>query len=185
MADLSFDRLFSANAENDKNTSLSLGVWQGNASISVFSNRAQVARLPVPRTFQVSLKKALQVLLTSKPTDKKSWNFSKWDPETKKSFSIGTFVIGRDDKAIFFIGIAAPDHPPMKFILKSPISFDTSDPMTDVQRSELAVETLIEQLGFDIPMAVSLTSFKRTDTGRATGGAANNNGIRDSDVSIF
>ena len=185
MAELSFDRIISINAENDKNTSLNMGVWQGNASLTVFANRAQAARIPMSRTFQVALASDLQKLLGGKPNDKNTFNFTKWDPDTKKSNPLGSVVVGRDDKAMIYIGVVSPGHSPMKFVLKSPISFDKSEPMSDIQRSELATLTLIAQLTVDIPHAILLTSFKR-DMGRGAGTASNNNtGIRDSDVSIF
>ena len=45
--------------------------------------------------------------------------------------------------------------------------------MDEVGRSNIGVETIIEQLGADIPYAVLLTSYKREFAGQ--GGRPNNN----------
>jgi len=183
MTELSYDRMININAEGDKNTSFNIGVWQGNVSLTVFSNRNNVVRIPMNRTFQVSLMHELQKLLTGKPGDKESWNFSKWDPETKKSVPVGAVVVGRDDKAMFYIGVQSSGHAPMKFLLKAPISFDMSSPMSDVKRSELAAATIVEQLRIDIPHACMNTSFKRTDVRTGTGASQSHSNT--SDISFF
>jgi hypothetical protein len=173
MPDLNFDRSIQLNAENDKNTSMQIGVWNGNASLTVFSNRQVVVKVPMNRFFQVSLKQALDVLLSAgKPGDKRSWNFTKYDPDTKKSNPLASVFVGRDDKALFYVGITSPGHSPMKFPIRLSMGMDTGTPMTEVERSELAAVTIAQQLHFDIPLQASLTNFKRTDMRGRDGGNA-------------
>lgn len=161
MSELDFSRMISFNAESDKNTTLQIGVYMGYASITVWSNRNQVVRIPTSRTLLVQMRKYFQKILSSKPSEKVSISFSRWDLDTKKSVSIGVVYIGRDDKSTIYIGIQAPGHSPMKFPIKSSLSFDTSEPMSDVERSELETESLIERLTTDIPVAMVQTSYKR------------------------
>ena len=184
MPELDYNRMISLIAENDKNTNLTIGVWNGNARISVFANRNPVANLPLNRFSLVSIQEGLTKILSGAPNEKTSWNFTKWDPDTKKSSAIGTLYIGRDDKALLYLGISAPNNTPMKFLLRTPISADTGEPMSDVHRSELAGRTLLQQLMVDIPQAMLNTSFKRTDM-RSGGNAGGGNTGGDSKVSIF
>lgn len=165
MPELNFDKIISLNAEGDKATSASIGVFNGYASLTVWSSSlkgAPLVRIPLGRATLVKLRHDLQKLINSgKPGDNFGYNFSKWDNETKTSSNIGSVRMGRDDKALFAIGVQIPKHPPIKFVLKTPISFDTSEAMSDVQRSELAAQTMVDQLTYDVPYALALTSFKR------------------------
>jgi hypothetical protein len=185
MPEYDYNRIVSVNAENDKNTSLQMGVWNGNATITVFSNRNQVARLPMNRFFLVDMTRQIRKLLIGKPGDKYSWGFTKWDNEAKKSHPVGSLVVGRDDKALIYLGVQVTGHPPMKFLLKTPISFDSSTPMSEVDRSDLAAETLIQQLTVDIPQAIINTTYKRTDIGGNRSGSGNGGSGQSDSVSIF
>jgi len=186
MPEYDYNRMVSMTAENDKNTSLQIGVWNGNATVTVFANRNQVARLPLNRFGLVDLARQLRKILVGKPGDKYSWNFTKWDNETKKSHAIGSLVIGRDEKALIFFGVQAPGHAGMKFVLKTTMSVDSSTPMSDVDKSDLAAETIIQQLTIDIPQAMVNTMFKRTDINGGRGGGSNSSGLTQADtVSMF
>ena len=163
MSDLVFDRIVSITSENDKNTVLQIGVYQGNASATVWAsgNNRPLVKIGLPRATLTYLKEYLQKILISKPGERYGITFTKWDQETKKSNQLGTIYIGRDDKAIVCLAVQAVGVPPAKFPLKVSGGFDSSDPMTDVHRSELAARTLIDQLSVDIPVAIQLTSVKR------------------------
>lgn len=175
-AELDYNNIININADGDRSTSLKVGVWQGNASISVWANSSQVVRFSTPRTFQVLLREALEKLLVGKPGEKYPFTFNKWDQDTKKSVPLGSLQVGRDDKAMFYFGVQTTGHPPMKFVLKAPISFDTADPMSDVQRSELAAKTVVEQLKTDIALAIANTSVKRQPPGGGARGGGHGGG---------
>lgn len=186
MADLDFGRMATYNAEGDKNTTLQIGVYMGHPSINVWSNRSQVVRIPTPRSFLVLMKQLLRKAISGKPGDKNSVSFTKWDQETKKSTQLGVLYVGRDDKAVIYIGLQVQGHPPTKFPIKAPISFETGEPMSDHQRSELGAETLIEQLTHDIPTAMALTNFKRTDMPNRSGGGGHHvSSSNENSASIF
>lgn len=176
MTELDFNRMVNLTAEGDRATTLSLGVYMGNASISVFSNKTNVARLPLPRSGLYKLMKNLEAVIAGAPGMKIGTSFSKYDFETKKSTALGVLYIGKDDKSCIYFGVQAPNNQPMKFPIRTPSSIDNSDPMDDVGRSILAAETIVEQLRHDIPTAMALTSQKRQQQGGGGGGYRNNNG---------
>jgi hypothetical protein len=185
MPEYDYNRIVSVNAENDKNTTLQMGVWNGNATITVFSNRNQVARLPMSPFFLVDMARQVRKILVGKPGDKYSWNFTKWDNEAKKSHPVGSLAVGRDDRALIYLAVLVTGHPGMKFVMKTPISFDSSTPMSDVERSELAAETLIQWLTFYMPQAIINTMYKRTDIGGNRSGGGNGGSGQSDSVSIF
>ena len=164
MAELDFSRIVTINADGDKTTSLVIGVFKGNVSITIWTrsnNAGPVVKIPLPRSALTHIKECLQKILTGSPGSKIGTSFTKWDNETKKSSPLGVLHVGRDDKAHICLAVQAPSFPSMKFTLKTPGSFDSSEPLTDVQRSELSARTLIDQLNTDIPVAIALTSEKR------------------------
>lgn len=186
MADkeLDFNRMISINSDGDKTISLSIGVYQGNASLVVFSNKQLAAKFSFPRSFITKLKLQMISLISAAPGTKVNFTFSKWDADAKKSITIGNLIVGKDDKSILFFGVQVPNHPSMKFPMKSQISFDLSEPMSDPDRSVLAAQTIIDQLATDIPMALQLTSFKR-DPNVNRGNFSNSSATRSSGEDIF
>jgi len=183
MPELSFDRLFQCNAENDKSTNLQLGVYMGYASLTVFSNSKIIAKFPWHRSFLTLLRRGLSKIIDGKPGEKIHYPITKYDFENKKFTPLGSLFVGKDDKAIIFLGVAVPNHASMKFLLRTPMSFDLSEPMSDAVRSEIAAATLVDQLALDFPLAMALTSFKREAGTQRTGG--NTGGNRTEDSNIF
>ena len=182
-AELDHNNIISLTAEGDRTTQLRIGVWQGNASISVWANSKQIFRTAAPRALLEDMADQLQKIVLGAPGSKENFTFSRWDNETKKLVALGSLTVGRDDKALIYLGIQAPNNPPVKFLFKSPISFEHgTTPMTDVERSELAARTAIAQLKLDIPIASILTNYKRQHTG---GGGGNRGGGAESSGSIF
>lgn len=186
IADYDHNRIVSLTAEGDKNTNLQIGVYQGNASLVVFANRTLVAKFSLPRSFLVLLRESVEKMAIGKPGEKIGMPVSRWDNEAKKSVPLGTIYVGRDDKALIYIGIAAIGQAPLKFLIRTPLSFDLSDPMSEVDRSILGAHTLIAQMTVDIPIAIMLTSIKRADLpGRAGGGSSYARGQVAGEDSIF
>lgn len=171
MAELDHNRLLNFTAEGDKATSFSAGVYQGGASAVVFSNRQLVAKFSWPRAFVYTLHLKMLEIAKAAPGTKIVFHFSTYNPELKKSEPKGSMVIGKDDKSICYFGVQVQGQPPMKFLLKTPMSFDTSDPMDDVARSQLMALSVAEILRSDFPMASMLTMVKRDpQQGRPGGG---------------
>jgi hypothetical protein len=172
VADYDHGRIININADGDRATTLSIGVFQGNASLVVFSNKQSVARFPLARAALTKIKMVLIELIPAPPGSKKSYPFTKYDMDTKKSIDLGSLTVGKDDKGLIYFGIQVPHHPAMKFILKSPLAFDSSEPMSDMEKSILETHATIDKLTHDFPMALQLTSFKRDPNIRSGGSSA-------------
>ena len=171
VADYDHNRMVNIGAEGDRSTSLSIGVYQGNASLVVFANKANVARFSLNRQRLVQIKEELISLITAAPGTKTHVPFTKWDIDSKKSIPIGNLFIGKDDKSVIYFGVQTPGHPPIKFSIKVGLGIDGAEPYTDAQKSVLAVKTIIDQFTTDIPYAMTLTSVKKNNVG-GSGGAA-------------
>ena len=183
MAELNFDRIISLNSDNEKGVSLQIGVYGGYASLTVWDENKKggpTARFPLNRAALVLLKEHLHKALSGAPKVQNSIPFSKWDRETRTSIQLGGIFVGRDEKALLYFGIQTPKNPPQKFPLRVPITVDSGESLTDVQRSELSARTVIDQLTTDIPVALMITSFKRENTGRPGGSSSGSH-----DSSIF
>jgi len=147
-------------ADNDPNLSLTLSVFMGSFVLCVFM-QGPPCRLIVPRSGISWLKKTVTNTINGQPGQKTSFELGKWDHETKKKEPIGNLVIGMDDKGMIYFGVTAPSMPPTKFTIKAQLGIDSTPPMSDVDRSLLGAELLIEQLAHDIPMAMLLTTQKK------------------------
>ena len=181
MTEYDFNTIVKLTADGDKDTTFNIGVYNGNASITVWSKSSIVVKFSFPMTFITAFERELQHLLTMKPSEKVSFPVSKYNAELKKQDPVGTLYMGRDDKAIFFLGISVKGQPSMKFPINPFLSFDMGEPMSPVQRSELGVHTIIKQMKDYLPVAMALTNYKRTDVPRRT----NNGGpskINESDL---
>lgn len=155
-------RMISLNADGDKATSLSFGVYEGNVSAIVFSNKAVVAKFSINDVFLTKLISEFESLLTAAPGTKKIFTTNKYNMDTKKMDPGPTMVVGRDDKSLFYFGIQAPSQSSYKFTMKAPASFDMSPPMDDTARSLLAFETNLRILQSDIVIAKRVTYVKKT-----------------------
>lgn len=186
MADREYDHnnILRLTSEADKKVSLQLGVYNGYASITIRDDKDTIVRFSLPRSFLVFLKEELHKVLAGTPSFRKSAAFNKWDNEAKKVTQLGNIYVGRDDKAIIYLGIQAPGRTAIKFVLKTPFSFDSGEPLTDVQKSELTARTLIEQLTVDIPTAMIITSFKREGFPQKGGGVTKRSDT-ELDLAIF
>lgn len=144
-------------ADNDPNVSLTISVFMGSFVLCVFM-QGPPCRFTVPRGGVSWLKKTITNTINGHPGQKDSMDFGKWNPETRKAEPIGNLVIGMDDKGMIYFGVTAPSMPPTKFTIKAPLGMDTTPPMSDVDRSLLGAELLVEQLAHDIPMAILMTT---------------------------
>jgi hypothetical protein len=179
------NRIVNLTADGDKATTLSIGVFKGNASLVVFSNKSLAAKFSLSRDLISAIRKKLISTVTAAPGTKVVLNFSKFDPDQKKWISTGALVIGKDDKSMVYFGVTAPNTPAMKFPMKTAPSFDFSEPLSDPDKSILKAETVIEQFTTDIPMALMLTSEKRAPGGFGGGGGGNRSSGGDSGGDIF
>jgi hypothetical protein len=122
MPELNFDRIVQYNADGDRTTTLQIGVYMGYASLTVFANRAVVAKFPLHRSFLTLLKKGLAQILAGKPGEKMRYAITKYDMENKKNIPTGDLFVGKDDKSIMFLGVSVPNHASMKFLMRPPMS---------------------------------------------------------------
>ncbi len=174
-------------ADGDRETRMMMGVFRGNASLAVFANNKMQFRLPLNRAALIHFGSDMQKILDAKPGEKFGTGFTKWNPESKKQDPLGTVYIGRDEKGLFYIGIAAVGSSPIKFLVRTSPGFDrTSEPMAETDRSLLAMRTLIQQLSQDLPMAMMLTSYKRQPmNNRPASGAGGAGGRTTNDDNMF
>lgn len=160
--ELDHNRIINLTAEGDKATSFSAGVYQGGMSAVVFSNKQLVTKFALPLSCVVMVIEKLTNLLTAAPGGPKvNIIFNVYNNDLKKAEPKGNLVLGKDDKGLIYFGVQAPNHPPMKFIPKTPMSFDLSEPMSDIEKNHLMIRTIIKQLDLCFPVASMLTSFKR------------------------
>lgn len=162
--ELQLDRLASLPSE-DKNSSLSFGVFRGYASIAVFQGESKgppPLKIPLgPRTSQTVIPHLLRQVAAGDPETRKEITFTSWDPETKKSNHLATMVIAKDDQNRPFIGINSSKlSAPVKAFIRISLLYDLSQ-LPQAEQNKLAIEGMIKLFERDIPHAMTLTSFKR------------------------
>lgn len=164
MADLNHDKIATYRNDKDRKMELSIGVYMGGASLTVFGAERQggpLAKFPVPADMTVLLGRWLRQMITAEPGTKRSAKITKWNNEAKKAETIGTVVVGRDDEGVY-IGIASSKMQPAKFPIRFGMAWDVSSEYAGKTEESLeATEALITALNTDVRMARMLTSFKR------------------------
>ena len=170
VAELDYNNLFKATAEGDKDTSMSIGVFKGNASIVVFKAKESrpAIKIGLPGEGRVILMKDARKILTGGPDQHISRTIYKWNPEEKKMESAGTIIIGRNDRNVAFIGISGPSFTGVRFPFRISGAW-SSESMTESEKSEFGLEHFINVIERDVPNAISHTSVKREFTGSSQG----------------
>ena len=182
--ELNHDDFLKLTAENDKEVQLNLSVYRGGTAFTVFRKGNKPLRVGLDRVKLFKLAEMVNQAIAGSPNLKAAMNTSTFDPDSKKWTLANTVTIGKDDKNLIYIGITAlSGSVSYKFIVKSPISWDMSDPMDDVARSHIASKALVEKLKFDIPMAMVVTKFKRE--AQAGGSGQRSNPTTQHDDGIF
>ena len=172
--ELSYDNLRTINAEGNKETRLSISVFNGSAGLTVFQKNIKPFRFNLSVDLLTLLASDLESAISGPPSKKIVTNITDFDPETKKRVPKGTIVVGNDDAHLIYIGVNSPVVPQSKFVIKAALSVDRSEPMTDRDRSVLAAKGLVQQLRTHIPIAMMLTNFKKEFNSNNRGGNNNN-----------
>ena len=168
---LDFNRMISLNADKDKETTLTIGVYNGAPSIAVFQG-AGAPKIKInfgkPENRAI-LPDYLESLRTNpNPSYKVELPYTRFDMETKTRVVIATLVFARDDRNMPFIGVSAPNFTPSKFYIRPSLDFDMgARPM--VEQTGLAIKGIIDHLRMDIPMAQRLTNFPKKPYGGQAG----------------
>lgn len=159
--DLSFDRMWSTNAEKDKETSLAFGVYRGRASLNVFSGRGgpPKLKLPLPRQHNVLFRRLFDVVRKSGPDTSITVPAQEWDPQTKKMNTLATVTVGFDATNAPYIGLAAAGRlDATKFPIRTDLKWDLSG-AKDLNQSAIALESFLSAMD-NMIQAMNLTNFK-------------------------
>ena len=175
--DLNTSGLLSLTAEGNRDISLSLGVYQGNVSFTIFVKGN-------PPTYKVSLnhltaslfKRTLRkVVATAAPGKRMSITLRDFDGEQRKWNPTGTMTIGIDDNNVLYLepsGKGLSER--QKFPVRIPGSWDFSNcEYTEREIIEICAEAILDIFNQDVPASRALTRVKRKP---GQGGGGNRNG---------
>ena len=173
---------------------LIISVYQGNPSIVVFKrNKGEEKNGPVVKMTLsipvcIRLAEICKQLLNGQPDTRIPFIQLDFSKEQRTYETKTTFVFYKDDKRCYGVEITNKYLPtPLKFPFKCASTFSGSnEPMTDEQKSELAMKEFIKYLDQLIPIASLLSKFNmkpmnRRQISRQPAGAHqyNNNQSRD------
>lgn len=160
IGDLDFNKLWTANADKDRNTSLQIGVYRGRASMAVFSGQGggPKVKLPLPRQHNILFRRLFEVIRKSGPDVKLTCPILEWDQTTKKMKTLATCTFGSDAANQPYIGISADGIEPTKFPIRSDIKWDTSQ-IPDINQASMAIDSFLAAMDSSV-MAMTLSNFK-------------------------
>jgi len=173
-SDLNFDRLWSTNAERDKNTSIQIGVYRGNASIAIFSGTtggAPKVKIPLPKQFNILFREIFKMVRKGGPDTKITVPIQKWDPGTSKMVNTASVSFGLDAANIAYIGVVATGQPAAKFPIRTDLKWDIST-LSEINSNQLALDMFLAAMD-NVVHAVNLTSFKMDPSSRPGGSGGN------------
>lgn len=132
------------------NETLSLSVYNGNASIVMFrrgteSNRP-VVKMSLSPAACIKLIQILKKLMESQPDTRSPFTQMTFNKESRQYEQATNFVFYKDDKRCYGIEVSNKLNPtPTRFVLKCASTFSTgAESMTDEQKSHLAMLELIQ-----------------------------------------
>ena len=168
IGDLDFNKLWTTNAEKDRETSLQIGVYRGRASMAIFSGKggAPKLKLTLPRQHNIIFREIFDVIRKSGPDQKHTCTFLDWDPVVKKMKPIATCTFGSDASNQPYIGITAEGMEPTKFPIRTDLKFDISQ-IPDINPSKIAINSFLAAMD-NCVNAMNLSNFK-FDPSRAGG----------------
>lgn len=180
---LDFNNLHKFFADQDRDTTMQVSVWGGNASLAVFQGPgAPKLKIPLSNKILVATIPAFLKKLKgmTDPGSQIKAAFTRFLREEKKRETFATLVFGRDDKGQAYIGVAGQGlSKPAKFIIRPPLDIDLAQ-MSVQEQSALAIDGLIQVFTSYVPVASMLTSFKREFGGNRGGGGGYGGGGRSS-----
>ena len=153
---------------------LIVSVYQGNGSIVVFKrNKGEektgpVVKFTLSRPACIKIIEICKSLLNGQPETRLPFIQLDFSKEQRAYETKTTFVFYKDEKRCYGVEITNKYLPtPLKFPFKCSSTFSTSnEPMTDEQKSELALKEFMELLSTILPMATTLSRFNMKPNNR-------------------
>ena len=177
------------------NENVSISVYNGVASLVIFrkntENRRPAVKMNMSLAMCLKIADLLKTLLDAQPDTRCPFIKMQFNKEARNYEQATSFVFFKDDKRCYGIEVTNRQiTTPIRIMLKSASTFTTgNEPMTDEQKSVLAVRELITILTQQIPMALLLSRFnmetpqRNGGNGRPSGGGnyprRDNGGSRD------
>lgn len=177
------NRLWNAFSVNGNET-LSLSVFQSNASIVMFKkgtdSRRPVVKMNLSLAACIKITDILRTLLDAQPETRMPFVQMRFNRDTRSYEQETSFVFYKDEKKCYGIEISSKLLPtPVKVQFKCPNTFSTgSETMTDEQKSVLGVREFIMILSNIIPQAMMLSRWNMEQTTRTNGGNRGGGGPR-------
>lgn len=159
--DIDTNNLMRMNAENDKNTSLQVNVFQGNAALTIFSSNKVALRIPLSTGAIAHLKLMTHKFLTMENDVKIPVTVRKWDQGQSKLVTSASLEFGRTDKGTPYLSVSAPGFQPTKFFFRSDSKFIIEAGFSDRDKTNLGLIEFIEVLATYLPIAMVVTKAKR------------------------
>ncbi len=153
---------------DDKQVRMNAGVYNGTASMAIFSNDSSSGNFKPLAKFNLSVYalRALETLVKKMhdlaPEAKlKAPTIVVFDREAKKWNTIGSITLGRDANHKPYIGITHKDLPkPAKFIIRGQSGLDFAEALTPQEQAKMDIDWFAYALGTQIPAAITHTSYK-------------------------
>ncbi len=146
-------------------------VWGGSLRVGIVKEKEfkpMFERSLAPDKITI-IKHTIQKIMKASPNTKMPLVFSSYDREQKKPVIDFVLTFLKDDKNLYHIEMQWKGN---KFdcLLKGPFGVACgSDPMSDVERSSIELETLYDWINSVVPIQCILTNRKREFDGSANG----------------
>ena len=180
LADLNHGRILQLREESDgDNKSLSIGVWKGNASLTVWAGGKKAASFSLTPMTEADLRLKLRIIqkgeskLTRFPITKRDYNQDerKYVPKTQVAL-----VVDMDADRPRIVIEMAENRERFRFPVSLAKGFDVEAcEYTKREWLELSVDVLMNILTVEIPEARRLSSFPRDKNGYSKGGSGGGN----------
>jgi len=178
--DLNHSGLLSLRSESNPDVTLTVGVFQGNASFTVFTKGGPPSFKVQLNSITVSLIKRLlrKLVAGAKPGYRMPLNLRDYDRDARKFNVVGGLAFGIDDTNTMYVEAAGKGlSERFKFPVKIPGSLDYSNAdLTEREVLEIAADSIIDVLCFDVSNSKSLSRVKRQPGAGGNKGSWGNKG---------
>ena len=184
--DVSWPKLVLRSGDDTKNQ-LAFRVWGGTARLALIKDGEFKAffEKPLDLRKQTLIKMELRKMLKAGPETKFPLVFAKWNPEEKRTSPEWVFAGVKDSKLCYSIEIHWNVNI-YKFPLKGPFGISRgSDSLSDADKSEIELLTLIDFLDKQLPIATTLSNRKREFNGSGSHSGDSSGSSKGSEESYF
>ena len=179
---LVYNRLYVINKSKDGSTSFTIGVYEGTASINVFTiseeAKKPAVKINIPQDGIAKLIYLAKKCLNASPESTFTISTNRYNMETKKAEPTGDITMGRDASRTPFIAINSAGISPQVYYIRSSLAWEMTSPDAD-ENNIIALNTFIDVLDRDVRIAKLNTSFRR----QQPNGQSQQGGVRTSDTS--